>query len=170
VILGLELYNEHVAAWGGTAIEYNIGELATGADRSRMQLSSGATRAVADDFVEDVIGAVANEHLIHVPFIYYYSIAQNILWIHFQTAVRWWEQNLRSRGKSGLEPLSLRAQLAERCAEGEYAIREQDIAAPNGAHINCFGVDVAAAQAAGLDVPDKLNAKALVIRGGGILK
>ena len=162
VLVGLELYNEFVRAWGGTELAWDARALAEVVDRQRFLLSDGRTRSLVDDFIEDVVAFVANETIGHLPFLHAYDVGSNVLWFHLLSALRWWHKDLRQRGMAGLEAPAMRAQLGERARAG-YVLPETPIATTGG-ELPCFGIPLERAAAAGLSVPARLDARLCVVR------
>jgi len=165
VYLGIELFNEHVTAWGGRAISMEKSSFKEPMDNVLMRLKTGVSRALVDDFVEDVIVYISNDANLRITFINFYDSSTNILWIHLNSAIHWWTRSRRFEGKTVLDNLALRAQLMERCNPTTgYAIPETPINTSRGI-IPCFGIKISNCQNIGLSVPDRLSTKILAMRG-----
>jgi hypothetical protein len=101
-------------------------------------LKAGRGRTIADDFIEDIVNAAAAGEW---RFKYYKK--ESVMWFQFAPAHTWWLASIRRQGKHGLEKDAIRAQLRE----SEYMLEPKKV---RGAWMN--GVDLQAAQDAGLDV------------------
>jgi len=168
VILGLELFNEHLLAWGQKKLAWTAQAFSPMLGNVMLNLANGSQRVLADDFVEDSVGYVANPTQSRIPFIYSYDIETTVLWIHLRTAAAWWAKDRRHQGKGSLEVASLRTQLAEKAADPDvpYILSERTITTKGGRRMNCFGVDLAKAHIAGLSVPDSLDTHSVNVRQG----
>lgn len=122
----------------------------------------GRTLVSADSFIEEVCNSVAGLHCT-----FPYSIeaaAPSLLRFQFSPAYHWWVTRLRRRGLQGpLAPSSIRRQLAELASEGETYVRPPCVVKER----YMWGVDLAQAQRAGLDVPDKIL-KGPRLKGGDV--
>lgn len=161
MLIGLELYNEHVAAWGGETLEAEPKDFVEPIINQHMLLSSGSSRSVVDYFVEDAVNYMANSDLTALQFMSSYDIDDNVLWLHLHTAIRWWQREQRVRGKGALEMIAIRAQMNER---REYISAEQKILTRHGPLV-CFGIRLEDAVKCGLGVPEVLNPHLVVLKG-----
>jgi len=164
--MGLTLYNDHIAAWGGHKFSEDGSIFESSLDNVLLRLSDGTSRTLVDNFVEDLVSHIANKENVRVDFLYFYSKPTNILWIHLSSALHWWQKDQRYRGKSSLDILAMRAQLVERTkGDALYVVEETSINTPSGQKLHCFGLKIAECHATGLAVPDSLSSTDLVIRG-----
>jgi hypothetical protein len=122
----------------------------------------GRTLVSADSFIEEVVNAAAGMHCI-----FPHSLAEpGLLRFQFTPAYNWWVTRLRRRGLQGpLAPSSIRRQLAELASEGETYVRAPTVVKER----YMWGISLAQAQHAGLDVPDKiLKGPRLKVKGGDV--
>jgi len=109
----------------------------------------GRTLVSADAFIEEVINAAAG-----MRSVFPHSLVQpGLLRFQFMPAYHWWVTRLRRRGLQGpLAPSSIRRQLTELASEGETYIRAPCVVKER----YMWGIDLAQARKAGLDVPDRI--------------
>jgi len=165
VMTGVEMYNEFVTEWGGDPLPWDASVFAATISGSTFQLKTGASRAVFDGFVEDIISEIYQRRGVDIPFLQVYDKERNVLWVHMTSAQRWWSRTMRLRGKSSLEISALRAQLSERCRDDGYALPVQSIKASQTGDMDCFGLKIEACREVGLDVPSELLSQSLLLRG-----
>lgn len=163
VVLGLDVFNEFVEQWGGVPISWDTRTFAPMWEDQQMLLTDGSTRSSVDDFIEDVVSMVASSQMLNVPFLHFYDKQADILWIHLNTAVRWWQKDMRQRGLLALEVPAMRSQMLERSHNGPV-IPERVIQTPVG-EFPCFGLHLPRCVAAGLSVPSSLDATVFAMRG-----
>lgn len=163
VLVGLQLYNEHMLRWGGKEIEWDGEVFAEVLGSTLVTLMGGRTRIEVDDMIEDLVTQTAKADMGPLPYMGFYNEDENILWIHLNTAVRWWERFAMSRGRSTLDMPAIRAQMCERCGFGSYLIPEQNIASHAG-KVACFGIDLEKARDAGLNIPEKLDPDDMLLK------
>jgi AcrR family transcriptional regulator len=160
VLVGLEIFNEHVSYYGGSPVD-PTGVFQVMIEDTLGLFPTGAPRVAVDDFVEEVVNALAyNGQRPH--FLTCYDAAANILWLHLSSAHRWWERERRSRGRATLEVPALRAQMRERY---EYVIQEQVVNTGTYGRLPCFGIRVANAHDYGLSIPDRLDTQQFIVNG-----
>lgn len=153
VQVGLQLYNEHAATYGGTLLKVSRGAWERVLEGTMLSLASGRTKIMADDFIEDVI-TYASQIPASPAFIMYYNVAQNVLWFHLTGALGWWAAKRRREGRIVLQVQAMRAQLKE--LRKSYTLPETYIGTGPRTQ-RCVGIQVGEAEAAGLDVPKQLR-------------
>jgi len=166
VLLGLELFNEHLEAWGAKPIRIPRTIFDPMLENVLALRPDGTPRALVDRFVEDVINAVASQSLRSGRFIYAYEPRSKTLWVHLSSALNWWERERRSRGKVTLDAPAIRAQLSER---SDYTVREQIKDTGNFGTVMCVGFRVDRCHEVGLEVPDDIPATGVLVGGGAVI-
>ena len=164
VLVGLQLYNEHMAKWGGKTIAYDGAVFADMLGDTILTLDSGRTRIIVDDFIEDIVSYLAREDLYKIAFLAYYQEKENVLWIHLNSVLHWWDRERNIRRQSSLSIPAIRSQLNERCGEEGFVLPEQTIMTKAG-KLNCFGIRIGRCRECGLSVPDRLQPNVMVTRG-----
>lgn len=153
VSMGIDLYNEHVSAYGGETISWDAALFNFMLAENLMLMQNGVSRIAVDDFIEDIVMAVARPDTYRTPIMAGYDEKTNTLWFHLPTALHWWHRELRARGKTALELPALRAQLKER---RDYVVGERSIKMASGT-FPCYGILLEPARSAGLSVPSPLT-------------
>jgi hypothetical protein len=130
-----------------------------GALSNVLDLVSGRTRLIVDDFVEDCLVAAAcaiGENTPH-PFVFK-AEGKDLIWIHISSAVSWWFEKRRFRGLPVMDKTVLKNQMRERegPGHGQYVLGSKT-ATFGGSSWHVTGVDLPRARAFGLDVPEKLS-------------
>lgn len=115
-------------------------------------VNSGRSRTMIDDLTEDVVNACSASTS---GFKWEYDLEQRALYFQFTPAHSWWLASRKRQGRTGLEKDALRAQLQE----APYSLPAKTF---YGAYM--MGIDLAKAQAAGLDVPDQIITKEFRMR------
>ena len=137
-----------------------------------VNLSTGRTRILVDEMVEDLINIVSAPD-VRVPFAYKYDRKRNILWFHMTTVLNWWHRKRRSEGKASLDSPAVKRQLTERSVEafigpGQYVTGRKSVAVTGGGGVRwMYGVDVAEAHDSGLDIPDMVTTDSTIVVYGG---
>lgn len=163
VLVGLGMYNEHMARWGGQQISWEEDVFEEVLGSTLTTLLGGRTRIEVDDLIEDLLAQTAKADLGPLPYMGFYDEQKNTLWIHLNTAVRWWERFAMSRGRSTLDMPAIRAQMCERCGLGSYILSEREIVT-NAGRTSCFGINIERAKECGLNVPEALDPDSMAIR------
>lgn len=153
VLVGLELYNEHVTRYGGTPVPWDRNTFAALITDSQLRLTSGRTRVLADDFIEDVL-AYVERWPPQLAFFVRYDDASNILWFSLTGALGWWAAKRRRENLPMLQRQAIKMQLKE--LTDTYVVDERRLTT-EGVERMCFGILVARCAAEGLDVPTRLH-------------
>lgn len=111
-----------------------------------VNLESGRSRTLVDEFVESVVNAVKMYG--NVGFQHYYDLANGILYFQLSSAHSWWLSQRRRQGRGALERDAMRAQLKE----ASYA---REAATYHGTWMHAVSVKAAAEY--GLDVSTELT-------------
>jgi len=122
---------------------------------------TGRTAIIVDEFIEDMINEAAKDTA-H-PFAFMYEPDVNEIWFHLSSAMGWWTIRRRMQNKPALDVAAIKAQLRERMFNaatgpkvGQYVVGRE--ARTIEARTRwCYGVDVSAAGATGLDIPTRLD-------------
>ena len=122
---------------------------------------TGRTAIIVDEFIEDMINEAAKDTA-H-PFAFIYEPDVNEIWFHLSSAMGWWTIRRRMQNKPALDVAAIKAQLRERMFNaatgpkvGQYVVGRE--ARTIEARTRwCYGVDVSAAGATGLDIPTRLD-------------
>ena len=153
VLCGLKMYNAHAMEYNGTQMEV-LGETWKHIlERTLVSSTSGRTRILVDDFIEDVV-AYASQIPPMPAYFLYYDAQQNVLWFHLTGAWGWWAAKRRREGRILLQIQAVRSQLRE--LQGSYIMPEQYIGTGSRTQ-RCVGVKVEQAELEGLDVPKRLR-------------
>lgn len=126
---------------------------------------TGRSRSLVDDFVTDAVNHVATGGQ---GFRWKYSNEEGILWIHLSTAMNWW-RTLRARTHMPtLGTDAIKRQLAERSeiqhpGFGQYLADVKKVIM-EGTTVHAHGIRLAAALDAGLDVPETIRSREVVIK------
>lgn len=160
VLVGLQLYNEHMAAFGVAPIHWTPETFRPMLEELLVTFDSWRTRALVDDFVEDLVTYVDSDQWnSHQGFFIQYDELSNIIWFHLPGAVGWWAAKRRREGRLLLELSALRAQLRERSGGPEAFVYDQrERRTPSGLTRSCYGINLGKCRDGGLDVPSKLRA------------
>lgn len=158
--LGLKMYNDHMKEWGGTPLRWAPEILQHQLSNVLLESTTGRTRVIADDFVEDLVAYVERDPGIS-EFFYQYDGASNLLWFSLTSAMGWWVQKRRREGRTKLELRAMRKQLLEL----SYIKPERILTSNNGKQRRCYGLDITAAHREGLDVPSSLGIASVSILG-----
>ena len=75
--------------------------------------SRGRTLLAADEFVRDMVLAVAFHSIRDVGFPHKWDVERGVIWFHLATAYNWWVAQARRRGAMPLEQKAILAQLRE---------------------------------------------------------
>jgi len=168
---GMHILNAHFQAYDVAPIAWSMEDFSECIDMVIMRLTTGSSRTLVDDFVEDVVSFVANVQNTRVPFICFYSKDTNVLWLHFTTAHQWWTKDRRIRGKGMLESQAMQSQLAERSRDTEnYVVPLTLIETTPGNRLQMYGIKLQAAFKTGLNVPNCLSNETLVSKYGMTLQ
>jgi hypothetical protein len=111
-----------------------------------VSLTTGRSRTLVDDFVESVVNAMRGMQA--NIFGHKYDERANVLYVQLSTAHAWWLQQRRRQGRGTMERDSINAQLREAIYFTETKVIEGMI---------MYGIDLGAAQDAGLDIPNRLQ-------------
>jgi len=135
-----------------------------------INLTTGRTMILVDELIEDVINIVAAPD-VRVPFTYKYDSQRNVLWFHMTTVLNWWHRKRRTEGRASLDSAAVKRQLAERSVHtfvgpGQYVVGRKSVAL-SGAVRWMYGIDIAVACDAGLDIPDQVADATIVVYGKG---
>jgi hypothetical protein len=113
---------------------------------------------LADEFTEAIVNAVAMKF----HGIFRYKVEDNIVWFQLVTAFQWWLRQRQFTKQTTLDRDALRYQLMERHVEkegkGQYIVGPKAI---DGTW--CYGISLNHAAKAGLDVPDQIDERRMVI-------
>ena len=168
---GMRILNDHFKAYEVAPIKWSMDDFSECVDLVVMRLTTGMSRTMVDDFVEDVVSYVANVQNTKVPFICFYSKDSNVLWIHFTTAHQWWARERRIRGKGMLESQAMQSQLSERSRDNSnYVVPLTLLETAPGNKLQMYGIRLQNAFKAGLNVPNFLTNETLVSKYGITLK
>jgi len=171
VACGLKIFNKHLVSNHIPEVAWEYEDLWGCISNVIMQLSTGASRTVVDEFIEDVVSFVANPQNTRVPFICFYARETNVLWLHFSTAHKWWTREQRMRGKGILEAQALQAQLAERSRDSQnYVVPLTLIETAPNQRLQMYGIKLSSGAAVGLNIPNNLSEEVLLTRYGMTLK
>ena len=152
-LVGLELYNEHVIRYDGTPMSWDQETFISLATDTQLRLTSGRTRVLADDFVEDIVAYVALWPP-RMAFFARYDELSNILWFSLTGALGWWTAKRRREGQELLQRQAIKMQLKE--ITDTYVVDERSLDVEVGER-RCFGILVAKCAKEGLDVPTRLR-------------
>jgi len=109
-------------------------------------ISSGRSRLLADEFIEDVVNATNSSN--NTPFKWIYDTKESILYFQLSTAYGWWA-NLKKHSKGGmLERDAVRSQLDELGYVTGLTVK-------NG--MGMYGIILKDACTFGLDIPETLS-------------
>lgn len=119
--------------------------------------TSGRGTALVDIFVERIVNAVAmNDHR------FYFRYKEGVLWFQLSTAFEYWLKQRRASNQSSLDKDAIRLQLTERFMsrgiKGQYLIEPKIVGG-----VMCYGINLEAAVAAGLDIPNSLHLTDLTV-------
>lgn len=153
VLCGLKLYNAHAVEYGGTQLIVPNDSWKRILERTLVSSSSGRTRILVDDFIEDIVAYASQIPPLPAYFLYY-DVGQNILWFHLTGAWGWWAAKRRREGRVLLQIQAVRSQLRE--LQGSYVMPEQYVG-PGARTQRCVGIKVEQAELEGLDVPKRLR-------------
>ncbi len=152
-LVGLEMYNEHVLRYDGTPMPWNRGTFTSIVADAQMRLTSGRTRVLVDDFVEDLVSYV-DLWPPRMAFFVRYDEATNILWFSLTGALGWWAARRRREGGQMLQRQAIKMQLGE--ITDTYVVGEHRLPTEAGER-RCFGILLAKCAKEGLDVPTRLR-------------
>jgi hypothetical protein len=142
--------------------------------------TTGRTPVLVDEFVEDIINALAQAQVTrgaavdrnksqavgYEPFLWGYDAKEHRVRFHLATALTWWTKERKRAGLATLTKTTAHSQLMERKAStpanGQYVVSYGPSWGPGGI-MNMYVVDLASACESGLDIPQKLST--LVISG-----
>lgn len=163
--MGIKLLNKHVVAHGFPAFDV-VPEVLQGVVSEVVHPITGRTYTFADEFVEDVINAIAL--LDRAPFFFRYEEPPNVLWFHLSTALAWWHAKRRREGRTLLDQAAIKAQLRERgldlsIAEGQYIVGRKSLVVGDAGAKWMYGVSIGMAVRSGLDIPSKLTRQQVII-------
>lgn len=116
-----------------------------------VNIDSGQSRTLIDEFVEAVVSAVAQSHNV---FKYKYIGSKNVLYFQLSAAHSWWLSQRRRQGRGALERDAMLAQLKE-ATYGVAATRVDDTWMQ--------GIHLGKAQEYGLDVVSKLSSRTITL-------
>jgi hypothetical protein len=135
---------------------------------------TGRTALVVDEFIQDVINAVAMSVDQRPPsFIYRYTAKENILYVHLTTALTWWFRKRAGERLEVRDSAAMKAQLRERMSPNGSAIPgfyvlETTTKNIDGRPTHVYPIDIEMAEKTGLDIGTKLT-RLLEIYDGGKL-
>lgn len=126
--------------------------------------ATGRTSLMVDEFIEDVVTAVAMSADQRPPgFIFKYEYESNLLLMNLTTAIRWWFQKRVREHQPVLDSAAMKQQLRERMpnddaetAPGLYILKPVTRSI-DGRPSHVYPIDIAMAEQTGLDVPSKLS-------------
>lgn len=119
---------------------------------SVFNIEAGRAATLADTMVEDLVNAVAQGgSAFHTA----YDTEQGILWFQLSPAHSWWVMSRRRSGRGALERDAIKAQLKE----APYSVPPQAVS-----DAWMYGIDLAKAVEAGLDIPSKIPDRVFVVR------
>jgi len=151
--------NNHVVAYFGillwceiTQTEPPDASVLSQSISSVYNLKAGRATTLADAMVEDVVNAVAQGV---TYFNTAYEADKGILWFQLTPAHTWWVTSRRRSGRGALERDAIKSQLKE----APYSVPPQVVS-----DAWMYGVDLARAVEAGLDVPAKLPDRVFIVR------
>ena len=151
----IRIRNNHVVAYFGALLFCKtFGIVAPSFDvmmasiKNVFNIASGKARTLGDDFVEDIVNECVNNGGMYIR--WHKDASTGQIWFQLSSAHSWWLSQMRRQSKYGLERDAVRGQLREL----SYIIAPRTV---DGALM--FGVDIRAAQEAGLDVPLMKEAK-----------
>lgn len=151
--------NNHVVAYLGILLWCRV----TGSDipdpsvllqsiKSVYNMEAGRATTLADTMIEDIVNTVAQGTT-------YFNVAyrpdEGTLWFQLTPAHSWWVAFRRRSGRGALERDAIKAQLKE----APYSVPPQAI---NDSWM--YGIDLAKAAEAGLDIPTRINDRVFIVR------
>jgi hypothetical protein len=126
--------------------------------------ATGRTSLMVDEFIEDVVSAVAMSVDQRPPgFIFRYESGVNLLYMNLTTALRWWFQKRMREHQPVLDSAAMKQQLRERMptngndTEPGFYILAPTTKAIDGRPSHVYPIDIAMAEQTGLDVPSRLT-------------
>lgn len=120
--------------------------------RSVYNMEAGRATTLADTMVEDMVNAVAQGS---TYFNTAYNADEGTLWFQLTPAHSWWVGSRRRNGRGALERDAIKAQLKEApYSESPQAINDSWM----------YGINLAKAVEAGLDIPTKINDRTFIVR------
>jgi len=120
---------------------------------AQLRLTSGRTRVLADDFIEDLI-AYVDQWPPRMAFFARYDELSNILWFSLTGALGWWAAKRRRENRPMLQRQAIKMQLKE--LTDTYVVDERSLIA-DAVERRCFGLLVAKCAEEGLDAPTRLR-------------
>jgi len=117
----------------------------------------GRSMTLADEFVEYIVNTAALKHAG-----FFHVVEKGVMWFQLATAFQSWLRVRRGGGQQSLDRDAIRTQLIERDVgtggKGQYVILPKIV---QGTW--CYGVDLEAAHASGLDIPDHIDFNTLQV-------
>lgn len=151
--------NNHIVVYFGillwcriTGSEIPDASVVTKSISSVFNIEAGRAATLADAMSEDLINAVAQGA---TYFNTAYNTEEGILWFQLSPAHSWWVTSRRRSGRGALERDAIKAQLRE----APYSVPPQVVS-----DAWMYGIDLAKAVEAGLDVPSKIPERVFVVR------
>ncbi len=161
-LMGMRLFTQFVESFGRKLeLPSNLDEILRGTLENVVDLETGRTRLLVDDFVEDaIVYSALNPQ--HRDFVWTYSPDENIFYLNVTSAYNWWKHRRRLQGESYLNLTAIKAQLNERRFDSarEEEGRGQYIVVVKAKTIRrmtswCHGIDLSLAKDV-LDIPDNI--------------
>jgi hypothetical protein len=161
VLSGLYAFSDFVVEYNCDPLSYPVGEIFDVVISNVISGVTGRTKLMCDEFVEDVTNLIQVSGVDQFP--YKYEANTNILYLNVTAASRWWMGKRRQQNLPTLDLAAIKNQLRER------QVPENSIPQPgsyvvfigtksiNGASSHAYGIDLLAAQASGLDIPDRIT-------------
>lgn len=117
-----------------------------------INLESGRSRTLVDEFIETVVNQVANYG--HSSFPYQYEPDNKVMYFQVSTAHSWWLTQRRRQGRGSLERDAIRAQLRE----ATYSRPGKSVQG-----MWMIGIHLPSAKEFGLDIPEELGGLSFTI-------
>jgi hypothetical protein len=151
--------NNHIVMYFGILLWCKITEseppdakILTRSISSVFNIEAGRASTLADVMVEDIVNVVAQGTT-------YFNTAYDstgcVLWFQLSPAHSWWVSSRRRSGRGALERDAIKAQLKE----APYSVTPQVVS-----DAWMYGIDLAKAVEAGLDIPSKIPERIFVVR------
>lgn len=151
--------NNHIVAYLGIMLWCHITDSETPSPRVLLQsiasvynMEAGRATTLADTMAEDIVNAVAQGT---TYFNTAYDEEASVLWFQLTPAHSWWISSRRRSGRGALEREAIKAQLKE----APYSVSPQVVS-----DAWMYGIDLAKAAEAGLDIPTKIPDRVFVVR------
>jgi hypothetical protein len=115
-----------------------------------INMKSGRTQLIVDEFIEEIVNAAALEK---TDFLW--KIQEGVFYFQLSTAFSYWAMLRRRQGLDHLDKKAIRQQLRER--EADYVVNAQTLFVPGAGSVYMYGINLEIAVEVGLDIPEDMS-------------